>query len=261
MRLLTTTFLTLLWSSALHALIFNSPLTTSLRVTPSEQITGKIILTNDKDTPEIVNLRQVDYRYNCEGESFFEEPATLPRSNASWIELPRRQLTIPPHQTTEVFYAIKVPAKKLPQGSYASTILVEPESFAATHESPAQGNISLNIKIRYAHQIVTTLGEPKALLKVIARAVVKKDDGFYFNVDVANQGDCYLYPKATLKLFDASGKLAKCCELPPCSILPDNSVRFSFIIKELDQKHYTGFLLLDDDQNHLFVEKLAITVS
>jgi hypothetical protein len=242
-----------------QALVFNRELTTVSQVQPGDVLTGKIVVTNNKDIPEVINLRQVDYKYNWQGENFFEESGSLPRSNALWIELPRTQFTVQPKETKEFLYTLRIPKDNILHGSYASTILVEPESFAVptVYAAPSQG-IGLNVKIRYAHQVVTTLGTPKALLKVIGSSLKHGESGLLFHVDVVNCGECYLYPKAVLKIFDNAGRLVQCSEAPPCSIMPDNSVRFTLHLTHLEPKIFTAFLLLDDGHDHIFGEKITL---
>jgi uncharacterized membrane protein len=244
----------------LNAIVFNSELTKVSNVQAGETFSGKIVLTNTENDPEVVHLQLNDYHYNANGENFFVEPGTLPRSNARWIELPYRQVKVMPHETKEVSYTVRVPDDASLNGSYASTILVESENYVSKAENVPAGAIGLNVKIRYAHQVVTTLGNPKAKLVINARTITPHGDGYRFNVDVANSGDCYLYPKAILKAFDAKGQLILCAESQHTSIMPGNSVRFTMDLNASLSNAYAGFLLLNDDQNHIFGEKFKFDI-
>jgi hypothetical protein len=215
----------------LNAIVFNSELTKVSNVQAGETFSGKIVLTNTENDPEVVHLQLNDYHYNANGENFFVEPGTLPRSNARWIELPYRQVKVMPHETKEVSYTVRVPDDASLNGSYASTILVESENYVS-----------------------------KAELVINARTITPHGDGYRFNVDVANSGDCYLYPKAILKAFDAKGQLILCAESQHTSIMPGNSVRFTMDLNASLSNAYAGFLLLNDDQNHIFGEKFKFDI-
>lgn len=243
----------LAWISNCQAAV-RGDLTHSYFPKPGDKIRGKITLGNDRDLPEEVLLEINDYSFNCSGEVFFEDPETYPRSNAGWIQLHTDKIVIPPHSESDVFYTIEVPEKVASQGSYWSVILVEPQTtFSAQQLSADQ--MQVNIKIRYANHIITTLGNPQAKLKILSKEPGILNEKKVLNIDVANTGELFLDPKLSLKVYDKTGKALQTLNAPKQRIYPDTSVRYSLDIAHFVNGNYTGFLILDAGNDHLFGDR------
>jgi hypothetical protein len=248
----------LLTISNIEAVVFNGDLTKILVAKPGEIFNVKLTMTNNKDVPEEVHINQADYKYNSNGENFFEEPNTLERSNAKWLELHQQSVRIEPGQTKDVYYTVRVPNNPQLKGSYSSAILIEPTEPVTTLQ--AENAVSIQIKVRYAHQIIVNVGALEKSLKLLDSNLLKTDTGHTLNMDVENNGNCHLYPHPTLKLYDLKGQLVKTMQAAPQNILPYNSVRFSLPLEEISEGEYYGLLLLDVGNGKLFAERLSLSI-
>lgn len=219
--------------------------------TPGETREVKITLTNDHDTPELVELKQYDYQTNKEGETHFPDPGTEPRSNAKWIRLSEERIRLAPKEKKDLFVTVKVPQDNNLSGSYFSALLIEPTDFIQSLEDVKSG-IQLNVKVRFAFHIVTNVGEGQAKLKILDKQLVTMADKPLLAVDVSNIGTYFLNPKLTLKLYSAEGKLVKTLESSPERLYPGSSQRFFLNGEGLAGNQYKAFLVLDNGDKHLF---------
>lgn len=234
----------------LQALVIAEDLTKRMHVIPGQKIVNKILLQNNKDQPEKIVLSQTDYRYEANGQNFFEEINTLPRSNASWIYLPQREILLQPNESKEVYYTVQVPKDEAMHGSYNSAIFIEPESADEEITTPEQ--LNLIVKIRYAHQIITSIGKETVKLK-ISNPVI---DNNHLSLDITNEGIFHAYPKMNLTIYNDKGLRIQSYEHKSQNILPGSSVRYTQNMQELDPGNYISFILLDAGNGQLLGEKL-----
>lgn len=245
--------LSLLWITASSAFV-EGDLFASWSLRPGQWVRGKITLVNEGGVPEAFHIHQVDYASTAAGEHHFLEAGTTPRSNASWIELGASRLTLPPHSKRDLFYTVRVPLAPL-VGSYWSVLLIEPDSFIGEGEV-LLGDIGIRVKVRYAYHIHTAIGEGRGVLKIAARRPLLRNGERLLAYDVVNVGECYLRPKATLRLYDERGAEVAVFALPPQRLYPGNGVCFASPLPKLDeQRRYTAFLLLDAGGKQLYGDR------
>lgn len=222
---------------------------------PGEFQQVKLTLFNDKEDVEIVELKLSHYACNSEGFHFFEELDSHPRSNLSWVRLGGNRIQIPPREQISFFYTIQIPDDHSLQGSYWSVLLIEPSGIVKAPDSaPEQEGLLLNVKVRFAHHIVTTIGKGETKLKVTKKAVKEINGKKFLCIDVMNNGDFFIEPTLTLKLYNCAGKLDKTLETAQERLYPGSSQCYFLDISEFDfeEGKYKGFILLDGGNNHLF---------
>lgn len=244
--------------SKLDALIFNSELLKVLEAKPGDILSVKLTLTNEKEKPEEVHISQADYKYNSSGENFFENPDTLDRSNAKWIELETHTVLLDPGQSKDVSYTVRVPNNSQLNGSYSSVLLIEPKEPIATLNE--DNNLTLEVKVRYAHQPVVNIGSLNRSIKLLDTQLVVDESGHQVKIDIENNGNTHLYPQPVLKFYDKSGQLVKTLQSTPQNLLPNNSVRYTIPVQDIPAGEYLGLLLLDVGNGKLFAEKLSIVL-
>jgi hypothetical protein len=226
---------------------------------PGDHQQIKISLVNEKENPELINFKLCDYACNAEGEHFFEEPSSsFQRSNSQWIHLSKNRVTLQPKETSDYFLTIKIPQDPSLKGSYWSVILVEPENPINTIGDTK--GFQLNIKMRFAYHVITTINEGTAKIQILQAQIKQIDDKNQLCIDVKNIGDVYLNPKMTLKLFNNSGKLEKTLLGQTERLYPGNSQRYFVDGEGLKGKKYTAFFLLDNGDKHLFGETLELNL-
>lgn len=225
---------------------------------PGESKTIPITLISDKNTPEFVELKLCDYGCNSEGQHFFEEVGTQPRSNGSWINLNTLRETINPGEQKEIYFTIQVPKDKPLKGSYWSVLLIEPSNPLHTL-AEAKDGIQLQVKVRYAYHIVTNIGEGIPSIKILNKGLENSAGIKYFIVDTQNNGDLFLNPKMTVKLYNNKGKLERTLETQTERLYPGSSVRFMANADGLLDGKYTAFLLFDNGDGRIFGDTYQIT--
>jgi hypothetical protein len=244
--------------TSVEALVVNSNLLYQGQFEPGGSAQVKITLANDRDEPEQVDFKLGDYGCNCEGEHFYDAPNTRDRTNASWIKLNTIREILAPHEKRDIYFTIKIPNDPHLHGSYWSQILIEPNNTVQTINTDKE--MQLQIKIRYAQHVITTIGQGTAKLKILNKAFKMIGDQEMLCVDILNTGDLFLKPKLTLKLFSINGKLAHTLEAQAENLFPNNSSRFLIPTQNIKGK-FKAFLLLDNGDNYLFGDNFEIEFS
>ncbi len=227
-------------------------------MTEGEKREVKLTLINESDSIEKVSLHLSDYGCNSEGNHFYEQPGTFPRSNAAWIQLQQNQLTLLPKQQVDLFYTIQAPSF-LAAGSYWSVLLIEPLTPLKTIGESQEG-YNFFVKVRFAHHIIMTVGQSMPLIKILKHEIQDIEDKKYLAITVINKGPLFIQPKATLKLYNGAGILIKTVEGSTERLYPENSQRYLLDISSIPQGLYKAFLLLDNGDQHLFGDHLAIEI-
>lgn len=223
---------------------------------PNMSKVARINLFNDRDRPEKIHLKLYHYSCNSEGQHFFEETSEIhPRSNASWIQLSTDYLVLAPGERQDFYYTIQVPSQIDLKGSYWSVLMIEPADEMSNNTS--QEGFKLNIKIRFAHHIVTHVGEGKVKINIFKKEIVDLDGQKMYSIHVSNEGEQFLNPKLTLKLYDATGALISTLDGGKERLYPGCSQRYSIDVQNIPDGPYKGFLILDNGDHHLFGEHLT----
>lgn len=137
-----------------------SPLRQVLSVAPGGSYEGEIALVNSSKQAATVQVSQVDF-LPAEAGASYPEPGSLPRSNASWLELNNPgDVVVPAGAQVVVPYRIQVPDDLGLTGSYWSMILLTPSDAASVQETQ-EGEVrtSVRTQFRYGVSVVTTLGD------------------------------------------------------------------------------------------------------
>lgn len=224
---------------------------------PGETKQVKITLSNDLERAEQIDLKLTDYSCNAEGEHFFDKPGTKTRSNAPWITLSKERLTLAPQEKTDIYLTIDVPKDLSDKGSFWSVLLVEPNEPIQPLQDTKEG-YNLKVMVRYAFHIVTTIGEGKVKLKVVDRQIKVIDGKKLLCLDVANQGDLFLNPKLSVKLYTEQGVQEKTLTAQSERLYPGNSQRYFVDLEGLEKKKYKAFILLDNGDKNLFGDTFAL---
>jgi hypothetical protein len=143
-----------------HAgVVVTGSLTHEYEVAPGRSYEGSIDVHNPEDKPQEIKAYQTDYFFYADGKVLYDDPGGLPRSNARWMTLSPRQVTIPPNDTVTVHFTIQVPNDTTMKGTYWSVIMVEPVDEGSTESSKAGAKdigVGVSQVLRYAIQIVTS---------------------------------------------------------------------------------------------------------
>lgn len=233
--------------------------TRHFHVCPGQELPVSIPLGNDGCDPIRITLKQADYLFDADGANHFDPIGSHLRSNGKWISLHTDQVVLKPQSTTDLFYKIRVPNDPTLNGSYWSIILIEPDQ--VIHPANQQEGMHLQIKIRYAYLVVTTIKGGKSDLKVLNLSQNISSQERRAQFDVANLGTLYLEPKLTLQLYDGKGHQIKSIRSLAEKILPNTSTRYYVELSGLSPGTYPALLLLESGEEHLFGERVQITLN
>lgn len=251
-------FVILFLSYSIQALQVSN-LSTIEKLEPGERKRIQLTLINDKDAEESVELKLADYSCNSQGDHFYDEPdGKKSRSNASWILLGQNRVLLAPREERDIYFIVEAPTDLSDKGSFWSCLLIEPtESFS---QSDAEG-FTLHVKIRFAHHIVTQVGDASPKVKVIKKEIKELDGVNYFCVHVINQGELFYNPNLTLTFYDDQGNLQKQFKSEKERLYPGCSqcfyVNVSDYPKEKLIKPLQGFILFDGNDSFLFGDRFS----
>jgi hypothetical protein len=203
-----------------------------------------------------VKAYQTDYFFYADGKVLYDEPGGLPRSNARWMTLSPRQVTIPANETVPIHYTIQVPNDATMKGTYWSVIMVEPVPEGSTESSkPGAKEIGVGVSqvLRFAVQIVTHIGNTGTRqLKFSRVQLVAENEKKLLTVDVENKGERWLRGSMWAELYDSEGKHVGKFDGGTQRMYPGTSVRFSADLVGIQIGSYKALLVVDCGGDNVF---------
>jgi hypothetical protein len=244
-------------------LIINSSLSQEYDVNNNEIIEGEIIAKNSSNRTIKVRLYKRDYTFNAAGENYYEKPGSHHRSNAGWINIYKRKITIKPYETKTIGYQIKVPKANKFNGTYWSMIMVEEYGNSREKQTSAE-KIAVSQNIRYGIQVITDFNKKQEVRLEYQNPMIKEvqENRYLFEVDVFNKGVKAL--KASLKLLllnSNNGEILKEVKLKPRRIYPDTSINVSEEFKINKDNKYKLILLLGNDEKGFFGKEYLFEIN
>ncbi|MBN1821847.1 MAG: hypothetical protein JXR31_14730 [Prolixibacteraceae bacterium] len=244
--------------SSANVLVMNG-LTHELVALQGEVKKGIIELKNVSESPQSVQLYQRDYWYSYNGENRHDEPGTLERSNAKWININPNFVTIQPNETINVEYEIKVPSVDSLIGSYWSVIMVEGITPPDTTES--ERGIKINTVIRYAIQIITNIGDTgERNLSFVDFDLSKQENHTELAVAMENIGERLLRPEVSVELFNTDGESQGTVKAEQRKLYPGTSAKVYLDLSRLKAGSYSGILIADCGDDYVFGSNLTLDI-
>lgn len=254
-------------------------LTREESVQPGEKFEGTIKLQNTGETTCQVNVYQTDYLFYSDGSNVYGDAGSTARSNAGWLSVSPKRLTIPPNEVALVHYSGEVPeVKQLASvfsdlqiiqspdltGTYWSMVMIEPmpEAGPETAEDEA-GRVKFGIqtKVRYGIQIVTHIGDtgtPK--IKFLDKRLIDQEDQTILQLDIENTGERWLSPKVWVELYDQEGTQLGRFEGDKKRIYPQCSVRHRVDLSDVPQGRYKALVVVDNGDQYVFGAKYDLGI-
>ena len=244
--------LLLLSSSLLFgSIVVLNGLTHEQTATPGEIYKGTIQIQNTANIERSVRVYLKDYLFNSSGESRHDPPGTLARSNSGWITFNPELLNLSPGEKATIDYEVKVPVQDSLKGTYWSVIMVE--GILPPDTTKFNRGVTINTAIRYAVQIVTNIGNSGASdLQFKELEIVKQDQINTLSVSIENTGERQLKPEVALELFDENGNSAGVIKAEPKKTFPGTSININLSLNGIKPGKYTGVLIADCDEDHVF---------
>jgi len=212
---------------------------------------GEIKINNSGDTDQEVKIYQTDLLYNYEDFTFYDEPVTHSRSNATWIKFSPKTVIVKANETIYVQYEVTIPNSDTITGTFWSVLMVEGVIPIDPHQ-PGQLNIST--VTRYAIQMVTEIEEQGVgKLEFMDPSLLTEDDKLFLVVDIVNTGEHYIAPEVSIELFNEAGESVKLIKAPKKGLYPTTSARFKFDLKGIESgKTYETLIIATGQDEDAF---------
>lgn len=224
---------------------------------PGQVYEGSVTLLNQSDQPQEVKVYKNDYWFDHEGRIEYRDPASLPRSNASWIRIDQSRVMVPPKDRASIRYTLTVPSEAGLQGTYWSLIMVEgiPESSSEAEGSkptkqPAVGILQV---MRYAVQVITHIQETGTKeIKFLNASISTESGQRLLYVDILNTGERLVRPQVYVEIFDSDGKTLGRFQGERYRLYPTTSRRFSIDISSVPPGTYRSVVIADCGDDDIF---------
>jgi hypothetical protein len=226
---------------------------------PGESYRGTIQIQNTAEKGKSVRVYLRDYWFSYTGESRHDPAGTLERSNTGWINFNPELLNLAPNEMAIIDYEVMIPVNDSLKGTYWSVIMVE--GIVPPDTTKSAMGVKINTSIRYAIQIVTNIGTSGTNdMQFLGLELTTENDNNILNVVIENIGERILKPELSLELFDESGNSAGIIKSDRRKTYPGTSIKITLNIEGIKPGNYTGVLVADCDEDHIFGTNLSLEI-
>ncbi|MDX1418693.1 MAG: hypothetical protein R3181_01895 [Rubricoccaceae bacterium] len=245
--------------SAAAQLYIAAALVSDRDAAPGDTYEDVVPIVNPTDEPRQAKLYVTDYRFNAAGQNWYDEPGTMPRSNATWVAFGAPTVTIPPNATLDVPYQVSVPEDATLSGTYWSMLMVEEvpkesaESTLGVEGDPDAG-FGVRRRIRYGVQVASHIRNTGALDLAITQAELlgTPEGGRMLRLDVENTGTRSGETRVYLDLFTVEGESVGRFDGSRARIYPGTSFRHSVPLDSVAAGGYEALIVVDAGDEQLF---------
>lgn len=220
---------------------------------------GYIRLKNMGAKEQLISVYQTDFLFNHLGETFYEQPGKLERSNAQWLTISPLSLTLLPGEIKEIHYNIHIPDSALLYGTYWSAIIIEPTELTNTDQT-AKG-LKVKSIFRYAVQIITDVNDPgESGLEFLNINLSHEDSASVLVIDALNTGDNMMASTMAVEIFDEKGTSKGVFNSLQARTYPGTSKRYFIKLPQLNAGTYNAMLIADSEKNEVFGIQLNLDI-
>jgi len=239
-----------------------SDLTQSMTLGPGGTVEGRILLQNRSPKASEVRVYQTDYLFRASGDTSYGDPGTVQRSNAAWLTLTPRQLTVPAGETALIYYTVTVPQDQALSGTYWSMVMVEPVAPALLPDpDKTKPQVALRTILRYGIQMVTNIQDTGAReLRFADKRLVVEEAARFLQIDVENTGQCWLSPLLWAELYDKAGASVGRFEARRQRLYPGCSGRFRIDLSRVPAGTYSAVVVADNGDEYVFGARYALDI-
>jgi hypothetical protein len=217
---------------------------------PGERYAGTVRVRNTSGQPQAARIYQTDYRFLADGRTFYEQPGTVARSNAPWVQFNPSQLTLAPGEEAAVSYTVAVPAAGALRGSYWSVLMVETAQPQTVRT--AQRGVGITPGVRYAVQLATHVGQAERRIALEGARLTGEGADRALEVNVSNTGGQADRLELRVDLFDAEGAPAGRLASSRGLVYPGTSIHQRFELPALPAGTYRALLVVDTGSDEVF---------
>lgn len=214
---------------------------------PGDTLRGEIRLHNSEAIDQEVRIYQTDLLYNFEDYTFYDEPITHERSNASWIQYSPKTVIVKANENRFIQYEIIIPKLDTLQGTYWSILMVEGVNPIDPEKT---GELNISTVTRYAVQMVSEINNKgKGELTFLNPTLINEGDNLFLAVDIVNTGQHYIAPEVSIELFDSDGQSVSKITAPKKGLYPKTSARFRLNLEGIAGEQTYQSLIIADGKN------------
>jgi len=239
-------------------------MTREMTLEPGGKGQGEIIVVNETDKQQDVRVYQTDHRNSAEGETWYDEPGTQPRSNAAWISFTPQTLSLAPHTKATLSFSLLVPEDDKLVGTYWSCIMVEPQALAPRPVKDETGTVTVNVTtvFRFATAVITHIGDTGTCeLKFVSKQLLNTDDGKrILQVDVQNVGERALRPTVWVEIYAADGTSVGRFDSRQGRVFPGCTSRFRTDLTAVAAGKYEALVIADNGDENVFGARYSLEI-
>lgn len=212
---------------------------------------GEIKIYNSDKFDQDVKIYQADLMYNYKGATFYDEPVSHNRSNASWMKFSPRTIRLKGGESQYIRYEITIPKSDTVIGTYWSILMVEGVNPIDPNQA---GKMNITTLTRYAVQMITELPDPgKGKLEFMEPSLIQEGKKSSLAVDISNLGNHYILPEVSMELFDEKGTSVKVIKASKKGLFPGTSSRYVFDLAGVDSgKKYKAIIVAAGSNEDVF---------
>lgn len=225
---------------------------------PGERYSATVSVRNEGPIAETVRLSQTDYRFASDGSVFYDEPGTLPRSNADWIELSAAAVRVLPGEEVPIGYSVRVPDEADREGTYWSVIMVETDMSSG---SGADGGVGVRHLMRFAVQVISEFPGGEGSLATVEAGLERDPGGVDLGISVANTGTRMLRPEISVELYARDGSQYGPYVAPAQRLYPGTSARFVVPLADAPLGEYRAVAILDAGGHDVFAVQYTLDLN
>lgn len=237
-------------------------LTREFDVQPGRSYDATIDVGNPSELPQEIKVYQTDYLFFADGSSSYAEAGSLPRSNARWLSISPVQTVIPPGERATIRFTVQVPSDQTLRGTYWSLIMVEPvppSSPESTRGDAAMPSLGVRQVVRYAVQVVTTVGGTGSRQIRFSQVRLSSDNGKrQLVVDLENTGERLLRTSLWVDLYDSKGSFVGKFDGGKHGLYPGTSARFTVDVSGLALATYNALIVADCGGDDVFGANVSL---
>jgi hypothetical protein len=226
-------------------------------VQPGATTMGVLTVTNTSPKPQEAKLYLTDYAITSDGKTLYGDPGSTPRSNALWIALGPSRIVVPPNQTVEIPYAVRVPVGQHLSGTYWSMLMIEGLPPGSEESGmPAAGpraTVGLSVSFRTAVQIATHIDSGAIRDAKFDTPRVSNEPGTTaLQFELRNTGNRGFSPDFRLELYADDGSHVKTLTARRGLCYPGMSLRQRFDLGRLPAGKYRAIVTADAGGDAVF---------
>lgn len=244
-------------------LIVNSSLSQEFNINNKNFVKGEIKVKNTSDKKINIRLYKRDYSFSSAGKSYYTEPGKDERSNADWIKIDKKNITLAAFEQEDLNYQIEVPENIAKKGSYWSMIMVEETSVEKPNKNSTK-EVEVKQNIRYGVQIITDFEDNRKIDLSFQDAKVHKiqAEKHLFEVDIYNKGISFFDAQLKLLLVNnKTGEILKEFSKEMKRIYPRSSIVFSKRFNLKGKGPHKLILLLGNKKDGYFGKKYILGIN